>query len=683
MPAEESHIKEEISRLTKELRDHNYRYYVLADPVISDREFDALLKDLEELELKYPHLKDPNSPTDVVGGGITKEFQTVKHDVPMLSLSNTYSKEELSEFNQRVVNSIGRKVDYSCELKFDGLAIGLKYEKGQLIQALTRGDGVQGDDVTTNVKTIRSIPQQLVGDYPDSFEVRGEIFMHRKAFAKMNEERIANGDKPFANPRNSAAGTIKIQDQSEVAKRPLDAYLYHVLGQERNYTTHLSTLQMTAKWGLPVSDHARIAHSIDDVWSFIEYWDTNRKNLSYDIDGVVIKVNEYALQDELGYTAKSPRWAIAYKFETERASTILQSISYQVGRTGAITPVANLEPILLLGTTVKRASLHNADIIANLDVQVGDTVYVEKGGEIIPKIVGVDLNLRPSNAQKVSFITNCPECNTPLIRMEGEAAYYCPNEDGCPPQIKGRIEHFISRKALNIDSLGEGKIGILFDNHLIKNPADLFDLSYEDLFGLTKEIENDETGEVRVISFREKTAEKILEGIENAKNIPFNQVLFGLGIRYVGSTVAKKLAAHFGDIRKLMEASIEDLTAIDEIGIRIAESVVEFFQNHQNVAIVEKLIDAGLQFVQLQDETRLSEKLNGKKFVVSGVFSSYGRDEIKALIEQHGGINVSSISAKTDFVLAGDNMGPAKLEKAKKLTIPIISEEDFKELING
>jgi len=683
MSSENFQTKTKIKQLTSELKDHSYRYYVLADPIISDRDFDRKLQELSELESLHPEFKDPNSPTSVVGGGITKEFNTVKHDVPMLSLSNTYSRDELIDFDRRVTESLGRQVDYSCELKFDGLAIGLKYKAGKLTQALTRGDGEQGDDVTTNVKTIRSIPHTLHGDFPEEFEVRGEIFMHRKAFEKMNDDRIANGEKPFANPRNSAAGTIKMQEQSEVAKRPLDSYLYHVLGQERKYATHLSTLKMTSQWGLPVNKHSKVANNIDEVWDFITHWDAHRKNLSFDIDGVVVKVNDYASQKELGFTAKSPRWAIAYKFETERAETRLLSISYQVGRTGAITPVANLEPILLLGTTVKRASLHNADIISQLDVRVGDSVYVEKGGEIIPKIVGVNLKLRPKEAQEVRFITNCPECNTELVRLEGEAAHYCTNEYGCPPQIKGRIEHFISRKALNIDSLGEGKIGILFDNDLVHNPADLFDLTYDNLLGLSKEIENEETGEKRLISFREKTAEKILEGIEQAKNIPFNQVLYGLGIRFVGATVAKKLAKHFVNIDNLKLATQEELIGVDEIGVKIAESVLDFFANEQNLDVISRLKEAGIQFVTEEAGELVSDKLAGKKIVVSGVFHEFSRDEIKLLIEQHGGINVSSISAKTDFVLAGGNMGPAKLEKAGKLGIPIWSETDFKRVVHG
>ncbi|MCB9262231.1 MAG: NAD-dependent DNA ligase LigA [Flavobacteriales bacterium] len=674
-------IQQKIKQLTDELKQHNYSYYVLAMPEISDREFDQKLKELEKLEQAYPQYKDQNSPTSIVGGGITKEFETIKHDTPMLSLGNTYSQQELIDFDNRIKKLIGDDFEYTCELKFDGFAIGLKYIDGKLARALTRGDGVQGDDVTTNVKTIRSIPHHLSGNFPAEVEVRGEIFMHRKAFEKMNTEREAAGEKPFANPRNSAAGTIKMQEQNEVAKRPLDAFLYHVLGDEKEFTTHHGSLLKAKSWGLPVSDEMRIAKNMEEVWKYIEQWDKKRKELSFDIDGIVVKVNDFALQRELGFTAKSPRWAIAYKFETERASTRLLSISYQVGRTGAITPVANLEPVLLLGTTVKRASLHNADIISELDVRVGDMVYVEKGGEIIPKIVGIDENQRPSNAEKTIFIHQCPECQTELIRKEGEAAHYCPNDNGCPPQIKGRIEHFISRKALNIDSLGEGKIGILYDSNLVKNAADLYQLCFDQLEGLSKTIINEETGDERLISFREKTAQKILDGIEQSKNIPFSQVLYGLGIRFVGATVAKKLANHFKTIHNLRAATFEQLIAVDEIGDKIAESVLDYFSNETNNGIVDQLIAAGLQMEEAEAAAPTSNALGGAKIVVSGVFSHFSRDEIKNEVEKHGGINVSSISAKTDYVLAGENMGPAKLEKAQKLGVKIISEEEFLEMI--
>jgi len=676
-------IQNTIITLTESLRKHNYDYYVLAMPTISDREFDAQLKELERLEAAYPQYKQANSPTSVVGGEITKDFNTVKHDVPMLSLGNTYSKEELYDFDNRVKKLIGDQFEYTCELKFDGLAIGIKYKNGVLTQALTRGDGVQGDDVTTNVKTIRSIPHKLVGNYPEEVEVRGEIFMHRKAFAKMNSDRVAAGEKPFANPRNSAAGTIKMQEQSEVAKRPLDAFLYHILGDEKEFKTHNGALLKAKAWGLPVNDDMRIAKTIDEVWAFIETWDKKRKDLSYDIDGIVIKVNDFNLQHDLGFTAKSPRWAIAYKFETERASTKLESISYQVGRTGAVTPVANLEPVLLLGTTVKRASLHNADVIAELDVRVGDTVFVEKGGEIIPKIVGVNLDERANTSPPTTFIHECPECSTTLIRKEGEAAHYCPNENGCPPQIKGRIEHFISRKALNIDSLGEGKISMLFDAGLVSTPADLFDLSFDQLNGLSKSVLNEETGEPRLISLREKSAQKIIDGIQASKEISFDRVLYGIGIRFVGSTVAKKLAEHFKNIHALMEAELEALVNVDEIGDKIGQSVVDYFEISANREMVERLVAAGLQMEQEEGEAPLSSKLEGMKVVVSGVFTQFSRNELKAEIEKHGGQNVGSISAKTSFVLAGENMGPAKLEKAEKLGVRIVSEQEFIEMING
>lgn len=676
-------IKNTISALTESLRKHNYNYYVLAMPKISDREFDKQLKELERLEAAYPQYKQSNSPTTSVGGAVTKDFNTVAHDVPMLSLGNTYSKEELFDFDNRVKKLIGDNFEYTCELKFDGLAIGIKYKNGVLTQALTRGDGVQGDDVTTNVKTIRSIPHHLKGEYPDEVEVRGEIFMHRKAFAKMNADRIAAGDKPFANPRNSAAGTIKMQEQSEVAKRPLDAFLYHILGDEKEFKTHNGALLKAKAWGLPVNDDMRIASTMEDVWSFIEVWDKKRKDLSYDIDGIVIKVNDFNLQHDLGFTAKSPRWAIAYKFETERASTKLESISYQVGRTGAVTPVANLEPVLLLGTTVKRASLHNADVMSDLDVRIGDTVYVEKGGEIIPKIVGVNLEKRASTAAPTTFIHLCPECGTPLVRTEGEAAHYCPNDGGCPPQIKGRIEHFISRKALNIDSLGEGKIGMLFDAGLVTSPADLYDLSFEDLNGLSKSVVNEDTGESRLISFREKTAQKIIDGIVASKQIPFDRVLYGIGIRFVGSTVAKKLAQHFKTIISLQQAELEMLVTVDEIGDKIGQSVVDFFAIESNREMVERLTTAGLQMEQAAGEALLSSKLEGMKIVVSGVFTSFSRNDLKSEIEKHGGQNVGSISAKTSFVLAGENMGPAKLEKAEKLGVRVVSESEFIEMING
>lgn len=680
MTREEAKIK--IHQLSEELRQHNYRYYVLAEPSISDRDFDSKLKELEALEDQFPDLKKPDSPSVVVGGGITKKFDTIPHSTPMLSLSNTYNKEELIDFDARIKKLTDQPFEYTCELKFDGLAIALRYENGKLTKAITRGDGVQGDDVTTNVKTIRSIPHDLSGDFPNEFEIRGEIFMHKKAFQRLNESREAAGEKPFANARNSAAGTLKMQEQDEVAKRPLDCFVYHVISDEPQFVEHYASLKICEPWGLPISQEMRICKDIEAVWDFIQEWDKKRLDLGYEIDGVVVKINNFEMQKELGFTSKFPRWAIAYKFETERALTRLEKVTYQVGRTGAITPVANLEPVQLLGTTVKRASLHNQDVISELDVREGDMVYVEKGGEIIPKIVDVDLDQRPEDTQATLFPENCPDCGTGLVRYEGEAAHYCPNEETCPPQVKGRIEHFISRKAMNIDSLGEGKVDMLVEAGLINKPSDLYALTYDDLFGLTKVTEAD--GEERKVSFKEKTAENILAGVEASKQQAFEKVLYGLGIRYVGETVAKKLAKALKNIDAIREAELEDLVAIDEIGIKIAESVKQHFSQAKNNEIVDQLKAFGLKLESDEkEETLASEALLGKKIVVSGVFSQFSRNEIKALVEQHGGKNVSSISAKTDFVLAGENMGPAKLEKAKNLGIKIISEEDFINLISG
>lgn len=671
-----------IDNLTSELKEHNYRYYVLADPKISDYDFDMKLKQLEALEKEYPELAHPDSPTKVVGGAITKNFNTVKHSRPMLSLGNTYSEAELREFDERAKKLAGMDFDYVCELKFDGFAIGLTYKNGKLMQALTRGDGVQGDDVTENVKTIRTIPHQLHGDYPDEFEVRGEILMHRKAFDKLNAERVKNGEPPFANPRNSAAGTIKMQESSEVAKRPLDCFLYFLIGDEKRFQSHYESLKEVSSWGLQVSDAMKKCKNFEEVWQFIQYWDKERRNLSFDIDGVVIKVNDFQLQHEMGFTAKVPRWAIAYKFETERAATKLLSVSYQVGRTGAITPVANLEPVQLLGTTVKRASLHNEDIIKELDLRIGDTVFVEKGGEIIPKIVDVNINLRPQDARPLDFITHCPECNTPLLRNEGEAAHYCPNELGCPPQIKGKIVHFAARKAMNIDSVGEETIDLLWECGLVSNVADLYDLTYEKVLGLTRKTVNALTGEERVISLREKSAENLIAGIEASKKIPFERLLFGLGIRFVGETVAKKLAKTFKSMEALKNADYATLLTIDEIGTRIAESITQWFAEPKNLEMIQRLSDKGLQMQMEEKEgEKFENKLEGKIFVVSGVFQSFSRDGIKETIEKFGGKNSGSISSKTDYVLAGENMGPAKLEKAKDLGITILSEEDFIQMI--
>ncbi len=675
--------KQRIDQLCNQLQEHNYNYYVLAQPVISDYEFDQLLKELEKLEAEYPEFIRPDSPTKRVGGEPTKDFPTVKHKYPMLSLSNSYSLEEIKEFDARVQKLVGHAVDYVCELKYDGLSISLTYEKGLLVRAVTRGDGVQGDDVTNNVKTIRSIPLRLRGKFPDQLEIRGEVLMPHKEFERLNREREEIGENPFANPRNAAAGSLKMQDPSEVAKRKLDAFLYYIPHELPGISTHYDALQYAQTLGLKVSSNMAICKNIDQIMEFINDWDLGRQNLAYDIDGIVIKVNDIGLQQELAYTAKNPRWAIAYKFKAERAETLLESIDYQVGRTGAITPVANLKPVLLAGTTVKRASLHNADIIAQLDVRIGDTVYVEKGGEIIPKIVGVNLDKRPAEAKAVQFIQHCPECGTTLIRKEGEAAHYCPNEDACPPQIKGKLEHFISRKAMNIDSLGEGKIEMLYDHGLVKNVADLYDLTYEMIFGLEKVIPAGEGKKEKRLSFREKTAQNIIQGIEQSRNVAFPRVLYALGIRYVGETVARKLAASFKNIEQIMAASFEELIGVDEIGEKIAESVILFFRKPAHRQIVERLKAKGIQMEIIETENTFPALLEGKSFVVSGVFERHSRNEIKELIERYGGKNVGSISSKTDFVLAGANMGPAKKEKAKSLGIPIISEEDFEEMIGG
>jgi DNA ligase (NAD+) len=672
--------KSKIIYLSGELKRHNYLYYVLAEPTLSDRDFDFMLKELEALEDQYPEFVKSDSPSKKVGGAITKNFITENHSVPMLSLSNTYNWEELQDFDKRIKKLTDQEYEFTCELKFDGLAIALRYERGILTKAITRGDGVQGDDVTTNVKTIRSIPHELLGDYPEHFEIRGEIFMHKKAFQKLNETRIYDGDKPFANARNSASGTLKMQEQDEVAKRPLDCFVYHLISEEGRFAEHYQSLKLCEPWGLPVSNEMRICKDIEDVWKFIEHWDSQRSKLGYEIDGVVIKVNSFDMQDELGFTSKYPRWAIAYKFETERALTVLNEVSYQVGRTGAITPVANLEAVQLSGTTVRRASLHNQDFIKEMDIREGDSVYVEKGGEIIPKIVGVELSQRPENTSELNFPHTCPDCSTVLVRKEGEAAHYCPNAETCPPQLKGRIEHFISRKAMNIDSLGEGKVDMLVEAGLVRTPADLYNLNFEDLFGLTKIVE--QNGEERKVSFKEKTAENILAGLNSSISQPFEKVLYGLGIRYVGETVAKKLAKALKNIESIQTASLEELVAIDEIGMVIAQSVKQHFDDAANCDIVASLRSSGLNFeIEEKEDEFASEKLLGKRIVVSGVFTHYSRAELKGLIEQHGGKNVSSISAKTDFVLVGENMGPSKLEKANGLGVAIITEAEFTELI--
>jgi DNA ligase (NAD+) len=675
--------KERISALSEEIRRHNHNYYVLSKPEISDFQFDMLLEELIRLEKDFPDLAEPDSPTQHVGGGITKEFKQVEHRYPMLSLGNTYSEAEIGDFEDRIHKIIGDDVEYVCELKFDGVAIGVTYRNGILVQAVTRGDGVRGDDVTTNVKTIRSIPLKLHGSgFPEEFEIRGEIILPHASFEKMNEQRIEDGDEPFANPRNAASGSLKMQDSAEVSKRNLDGFFYYLPGNNLPFKTHYECLTAAKSWGFKISEYAVRCKTSEEIFDYLNTWNVARHDLSFDIDGIVIKVNDLRQQEILGYTAKSPRWAISYKFKAEQAATKLLSVVYQVGRTGAITPVANLRPVQLAGTVVKRASLHNADIIATLDVRIGDTVYVEKGGEIIPKILGVDLEHRPADASPVGFISSCPECGTALIRTEGESAWYCPNENNCPPQIKGKLEHFISRKAMNIDSLGEGKIEMLFDNGLVHNCADLYDLTYDRLIGLEKTFNSPEDKKGRKISFREKTVTNILNGIEESKKAGFDRVLYALGIRYVGETVARKLAAHFMSVEKLAAADFTSLTEVEEIGDKIARSILDWFAVPKNLEIVERLKISGLIFSH--DESlviRLSSKLEGLTFVVSGVFANFSRDQLKKTIEEHGGKNIGSVSSKTSYLLAGDNMGPEKRRKAEKLGVTIISESAFLSLI--
>lgn len=659
-----------IRQLSQELDTHNYRYYVLAAPTIDDLTFDRLLQELQQLETTYPEFADPDSPTQRVGGGITKNFKTVTHRYPMLSLGNTYSKEDLIEFDQRTRKIAGDDFEYVCELKFDGLAIGLTYENGRLKQAVTRGDGTKGDDVTTNVKTIPSIPLRLTpGDYPAEFEIRGEVFMRRSTFERLNREREELGEQAAANPRNFAAGTLKMQDSAEVAKRPLDCYLYNLIGDRLKFRTHYESLEKAREWGFHVSPTYRLCKDIEEVLDFISYWSEKRYELDYDIDGIVLKVNSYALQEELGYTAKSPRWAIAYKYKAAEVETQLLSIAYQVGRTGAITPVANLQPVLLAGTTVKRASLHNADQIAKLDVRIGDWVKVEKGGEIIPKIISVNLERRAAHAEPVVYISHCPVCGTALVRKEGEAQHYCPNEEGCAPQIIGKMQHFTSRKAMNIDSLGDETIEQLYYKGLIRNIADIYRLREHEQELLQLE------------RFGQKSVENLLAGIERSKENPFEKVLFGLGIRFVGETVAKRLAFHFKNIDALMSASFEELIAADEIGERIAQSLLDYFSDERHRELIAFLKEQGLQFVSQQKERVLEgNALQGSTFVVSGIFSR-SREELKEKIEANGGKIVSSISAKLSYLVAGENMGPSKLQKAQDLNIPIISEEELELMI--
>ena len=682
--------KVRIDELSKIIESHNYNYYILAQPTISDYDFDMLLNELINLEKQYPELITADSPTQRVGGDITKEFQTVKHRYPMLSLSNSYNIEEVKDFITRIKKTIEEDVEFVCELKFDGISISLTYENGIFVKAVTRGDGTQGDDVTANVKTIRTIPLRLKGEYPDFFEMRGEIIMPHSSFNAINAEREDLGQQTFANPRNAAAGTIKLQDSKEVAKRKLDQYCYFMMMDDDKmiFKNHYESLMAARQWGFNVSNFMALCKNVDDIEDFINYWDEKRKELPFDIDGIVIKVNDFKQREILGFTAKSPRWAIAYKFKAEEAHTQLLSVDFQVGRHGTITPVANLEPVQLAGTIVKRATLHNADFIEQLDLHYNDIVSVEKGGEIIPKITSVDLSQRKEECQKVAFITHCPECGTELVNIEGETAWYCPNTLGCPPQIKGRIEHFISRKAMNIESLGEGKVEVLFDNNLIKDYSDLYNLKYNDIFGLEKVIvvDNEEGNTVRKVSFKEKTANNILDAIEKSKSVPFARVLFALGIKFVGETTAKLIAKAMGSIDNIINASVEELTEIEEVGEKIAVSIKDFFSDERNINIINKLREAGLQFEQEKKAAKDDDSsgvLSGMSIVVSGVFSTMSRDEIKQLIEDLGGKNVSSISSKTSFIVAGDKMGPEKRKKAEALGIEIKSEAEFLEMIKG
>jgi len=662
-------IKEQILQLRNELSQHNYNYYVLDAPSISDFEFDTKLKQLQALETAHPQYYDASSPTLRVGGEVTKNFETVVHAQRMYSLDNSYSKDDLMDWETRLRKMVDGPIQYTCELKYDGASISITYENGLLVQALTRGDGTQGDNVTANIKTIKSVPLKLRGDYPEKFEIRGEIVLPFEGFNAMNVERIAAGEEPYKNPRNTASGSLKLQDSAEVAKRPLECLLYSIVGENTSIQTQFENLEKARSWGFKVPAIAKLTDSIDGVLEFVNYWDTHRHELPYETDGVVIKVNSLFQQAELGYTAKAPRWAMAYKFKAEQVSTRLEHISYQVGRTGAITPVANLQAVELAGTIVKRASLHNADQIEKLDVRIGDWVYVEKGGEIIPKIMGVDLDRRPAESVQTVYISSCPECESPLVRKEGEAQHYCPNDVGCTPQIIGRIQHYISRKALDIEGLGGETVALLVHEGLIRDYADLYELTTDQIIHLDR--------------MAEKSADNLVKGVQASKDVPFERVLFGLGIRYVGETVAKKLAKHYKSIEALSKATLEDLEQVDEIGIKIAESVVDFFRTEANVQLVSRLILYGLQ-LQLSEEALSNQttQLEGLRFVVSGVFETVSRVELKALIDSNGGKVVSSISAKTSYVVAGANMGPSKRTKAESLKVPIISEQVFLEMID-
>ena len=664
-----SNIQQKINQLRQELNQHNYNYYVLDNASISDYDFDIKLKELEKLEEENPQFFDANSPTQRVGGQITKNFETVTHKNRMYSLDNSYSKDDLLDWEKRIQKMLGTSdIEYTCELKYDGASINLTYENGKFVKAVTRGDGFQGDDVTTNIRTIKSIPLVLNSDFVSDFEMRGEIILPLDGFHKMNEERVANGEEAYRNPRNTASGSLKLQDSAEVAKRPLDCLLYQVVTNDRKYKTHFESLEAARKVGFKVPKTIVLAKSIDEVYAFVNHWDSKRNELPYETDGIVIKVNNLQQQEELGYTAKAPRWAIAYKFKAEQVSTILHEITYQVGRTGAITPVANLEPVQLAGTVVKRASLHNADQIEKLDIRVNDTVYVEKGGEIIPKIIAVDVSKRPENSQPTKYATHCPECHTALIRTEGDAKHYCPNEFGCAPQITGKIQHFISRKAMDIDGLGGETVDLLRKEGLIQNYADLYDLRVEQIIPLER--------------MAEKSAQNMVAGIEKSKEIPFEKVLFALGIRFVGETVAKKLAKHFKSIDNLMSANFETLIAVDEIGDRIAQSIIDFSNDLGNIQLVNRLKSYGVQLeVSAESLENQTDKLQGNIFVVSGVFHQLSRNELKKAIEDNGGKVSSSISKKTNYIVAGDNMGPSKLAKAQDLGVPIISEQEFIDMI--
>lgn len=661
--------RQRILQLRKELHEHNYKYYVLNQPEISDQEFDFMMKELQELEARHEDMFDPNSPTQRVGSDINQEFTQVTHKYPMLSLANTYSQEEVADFYNSVKKGLnGEDFEICCELKYDGLSISLTYEDGKLVRGVTRGDGVHGDDVTANVKTIRSIPLVLKdGDWPKEFEIRGEILMPWNVFERLNQEREAAEEPLFANPRNAASGTLKSQNSALVASRNLDAYLYYLLGDELPGDGHYENLEKAREWGFKISEGMRKVKTLQEIYDFIDYWDTERKKLPVATDGIVLKVNSLRQQRALGYTAKNPRWAIAYKFKAERACTRLNEVTFQVGRTGAVTPVANMEPVQLAGTTVRRATLNNEDFIRSLDLHIGDYVYVEKGGEIIPKIVGVDIEQRPIIAQPVTFVTRCPECGAKLVRYEGEAAYYCPNDAGCPPQIKGRIEHFISRKAMNIDSIGPETIDDFYRHGLVRNVADLYDIEVQQING---------------DGSRQKSAEKIVNGIEASKQVPFERVVFALGIRFVGETTARLLARHFKTIDALAAASLQDLLEVEGVGEVIAKSVMTYFRNPVTMQIVERLRGYGLQMALSEEQmSSATDKLAGKSIIISGVFAHHSRDEYKQMIEQNGGKNVGSISGKTSFILAGENMGPAKLQKAEKLGIQIVDEETFLKMI--